>query len=105
MSDITIIKLASGIEVIGKWVSNPLNKQVRLEEALHVSVQPSGDGQVEIGLGPLSVAIAMEAGVTGHPFEAYPEQVLMSGMPVPQVLEAYLQATSRIVTAPVRLAR
>ncbi|MGH9892586.1 MAG: hypothetical protein ACREA0_11480 [bacterium] len=99
MTDIAIIKLVSGAEIIGRRASNPMNAHVLLEEALSVLMRPTEDGRVQIGLLPLSLSIAVEPGQTGHPAEIYPEHILAHGAPTEEVASAYRQATSRLEIA------
>lgn len=97
MEDITVIKLTSGIEIIGRQrQGTPVGY---LEDALNVLVRQTEDGRVHFGLGPITASIAPAPGSVGHCVEIPTGDILTYGPPVKEIEGLYRQVTSRIEVA------
>lgn len=95
-TNIKIVKLMSGLEVIGSCDASP--EGVKLEAAFQVVVQPVNQTQFSLGLAPLSAAIeGADKGLLvtrswADIFGVYPA--------VPALIEAYQRLTGSIITPP-----
>lgn len=97
MDDVIVIKLTSGIEIIGRQAPNtPVGY---LEDALNVLVRQTEDGQVHFGLGPITASIAPAPGSVGHAVEIALHDIMACGPPIVELEGLYRQVTSRIVVS------
>lgn len=94
MANIKLVKLASGMELIGDCDADP--EGVRLAAAFQVVVQPVNETQYSLGLIPISVAAdgAVNGLDVGRPWS----EVLGVYPPTAALSETYQRMTGSIIT-------
>lgn len=86
--DIVVMKLSSGEEVLGKFVSED-NQNITLEKAMQIGMTPKG-----LALGPLSMVVHPDTKLTFNR-----NHVILITEPIKEVSEQYRFQTSGIQTA------
>lgn len=95
MANIKLVKLTSGLELIGDCTTSL--EGVTIEAAFQVVVQPVNEKQFSIGLAPLSAAIeGADKGLT----ITRPWADIFGGVhsPIPSLIETYQRLTGAIIT-------
>lgn len=95
MTNIKIVKLVSGLELIGDCTTS--SEGVRIKAAFQVVVQPVNEKQFTVGLAPLSAAIA---GADKGLLITRPWADILGGVypPIPALIETYQRLTGSIIT-------
>lgn len=92
MTNIKLIKLATGMEFVGDWQDHVLKR------AFQVLVQPVNDQQYKLGLVPIAVSIEdAQKGVDVTPPLA---QLLGIYNPTTELRDVYCKLTGNIIVSP-----
>jgi hypothetical protein len=94
--EVTVLKLVSGEEVIGK-VEEQNDEYIVLGNARSLMMQQTGDGQVGLGMVPFMPSADNPATDTESDVKVYKQFIMAQPTAIPSGLEdAYIRSTSKI---------